>query len=136
MHTVAGGIFGGTAVAMTRWHKVYYSVLERYIRTDRFAGDDQCVMATICVLYPKLVTVVRSPRRMTTPKFMSTHMEPWVYLQKLLLPRHRTLLTGGKGYPSPNSVAGSGPVGFGSREREDGNSTVTAEGGLVGALQP
>lgn len=59
---LAGGIWGGTAGAVLAWHKEYYSTLDRYMEQERFAGNDQAIMATTCMENPSLCCMVSSPK--------------------------------------------------------------------------
>ena len=59
---LAGGIWGGTAGAVLAWHKEYYSTLDRYMEQERFAGNDQAIMATTCMDNPSLCCMVSSPK--------------------------------------------------------------------------
>ena len=59
---LAGGVWGGTARAMLAWHSEYYRVLDRYMKKERFAGNDQAIMATTCMENPSLCCMVSPPR--------------------------------------------------------------------------
>ncbi|XP_023338693.1 uncharacterized protein LOC111709295 [Eurytemora carolleeae] len=46
---IGAGVFGGSADQILKWHKAYYSTLQRYINENRFAGKEQNIMATTCI---------------------------------------------------------------------------------------
>ena len=46
---LAGGAWGGDAESLLSWHHHYYITLDRYMEKQRFAGNDQAIMATTCM---------------------------------------------------------------------------------------
>jgi len=72
---LAGGIWGGGWSEVLAWHSAYYSTMDRYVREERFAGNDQAVMATTCVEQPSLCCMVSAP-----PDFWNSWfwLDPWL----------------------------------------------------------
>lgn len=74
---VGGGIFGGHKNTIQIWNEKYYNMLKLFIDNNRFAGKDQNIMASIYVMYPELVELVKHK-----PYFNNGDL--WFYLQYYL----------------------------------------------------
>ena len=59
---LAGGAWGGHAESLHAWHHHYYTTLDKYMEEQRFAGNDQAIMATTCMNTPSLCCMVNPPK--------------------------------------------------------------------------
>eukprot|EP01083_Nonionella_stella_P096836 272256_1 len=51
---IASDMFGGRHAAINLWYERYYTTLRQHIKAGRFVGNDQDIIATICVENPEL----------------------------------------------------------------------------------
>jgi hypothetical protein len=58
---IGGTIFMGHKNAWYHWIKIFYLMMDKFIKDDTFAGKDQDIMATIVLLYPELVNLIIPP---------------------------------------------------------------------------
>jgi hypothetical protein len=70
---IAGGLWGGTALACKRWKKAYQEMLEQYFSKNIFAGKDQSVMLSTYLADPSLAVIVQP-----------TSQNKWFFQQDLL----------------------------------------------------
>jgi len=68
---MGGGIHSGNILAWNRYNTLWDSSLQRYFKNNRFAGQDQMIMATIAIENPELFELIR-------PKDYGG--DPWFYL--------------------------------------------------------
>jgi hypothetical protein len=73
-----GGIFGGHKNACNLWTSQYYSMLNRFIENNRFAGKDQSIMVATYAMNKDLVEIVKHK-----PYFNGTG-DIWFYMQYFL----------------------------------------------------
>jgi len=74
VNRIGGGTIGGDTASIDRWNQVFYAVLHRYMRSGRFAGKDQSVMATACLESDICLLLDGSP-------FLSFTQPRWFLLQ-------------------------------------------------------
>lgn len=55
---LGGGIHGGTVDVWKTYEKMWDDTLQRYFNSNRFSGQDQCVMGTIYIEHPDLFHLV------------------------------------------------------------------------------
>jgi hypothetical protein len=72
---IVGGLWGGGKEGCISWIHSYYTMLERYFRAGRFAGNDQNVMLSTYLENPNLAIVVN-------PTLY--YIDQWFFLQYLL----------------------------------------------------
>lgn len=77
---IGGTIMVGHRDAWCRWTPAYRAMLDRFVEGQRFAGKDQNVMATLCVLRPDLIALV-------APTFRREDGDPWFHLLGHFAPR-------------------------------------------------
>lgn len=69
---LGGTTFGGHRTILEKYHHIYYRVMDRLIDKGRFVGKDQNIMATVAVMYPHLVHLVR-------PQNYLNNSDRWFY---------------------------------------------------------
>lgn len=77
---------GGTYIipsdSIELWHERFYSLIEKYITVERFAGKDQNILANLLIAYPEHVNVVYSQKGCAC----AGHYNQWFYWQYVLHP--------------------------------------------------
>ena len=76
LNRIGGTMFIGHKDIFEKYIELYYNCMIAYMNQDYFAGKDQSIMATMCVLYPEIFHLV-------TP--VDGEGNPWFYLQRFLL---------------------------------------------------
>jgi len=59
VNRISGTILAAAATTWRTWSETYDSVLESYVKANRFVGKDQNIMATIAITKPTLVSLVK-----------------------------------------------------------------------------
>jgi hypothetical protein len=77
VNRVGGGIIAGNIEMLNEWYELYYKILERFIENDRFIGKDQSIMASLYILYPQIINLVK-------PKKSNFCQDGWFYLEPYL----------------------------------------------------
>jgi hypothetical protein len=71
---VGGTVIVGHKIAWRKWDGVYYDILDRMARAGRFVGKDQNIMASLAVMHPEMIELIKPQ-----PYFGATG-NPWFYL--------------------------------------------------------
>lgn len=82
---IGGGCYGGTVKAWMNFLPQWYDVHEMYITNNEFVGQDQRLLATLCLLHPETVNMIY-PK---TYDFLVADKEivngnPWFYMNQYL----------------------------------------------------
>ncbi|EKX40100.1 hypothetical protein GUITHDRAFT_113838 [Guillardia theta CCMP2712] len=65
----------GPDYSPVRWGRLFYNMVDSYIKRGRFAGKDQNMFATVCLFNPDICHLVSPP---------PTHHDHWMYLKEYL----------------------------------------------------
>lgn len=72
---LVGGLWGGGKKACLVWKQAYHQMLQRYLSSGRYAGNDQMVMLSTLLENPSLAMVVKPTR---------LDVNSWFFLEYLL----------------------------------------------------
>ena len=72
---LVGGLWGGGKKACLSWKQAYHQMLQRYLSSGRYAGNDQMVMLSTLLENPSLAMVVKPTRQ---------DVNVWFFLEYLL----------------------------------------------------
>ena len=73
---ISASIFAGHKDTLIRWHKIYYDMLEHFIRIGRFIGKDQSIMNSVFLVNRDICELVQ---------YKPGRGDIWFYLQYYLL---------------------------------------------------
>ena len=80
LNRIGGGIIAGNSETLNIWFKLYYEILEKFIKNNRFIGKDQSIMATLYILNPEIINLIKAKKTHFCQNNWF-HLEP--YLQGL-----------------------------------------------------
>lgn len=66
---IGGTILAAIAPVWQLWSETYDSILESYVKANKFVGKDQSIMASLVLQYPSRVSLVKPPQNSTTKWF-------------------------------------------------------------------
>jgi hypothetical protein len=75
INRIGAPIFGGGKEILLEWHKKYYSMLEYFIRINRFIGKDQSIMNSVFLMNREICELVQWEQPCN---------DIWFYLQEYL----------------------------------------------------
>ena len=76
VNRMGGTMFIGHKDIFEKYVELYYNCMISYMNNDYFAGSDQNIISTMCILHPEIFEFVRP---------LPEQGNPWFYLQRFLL---------------------------------------------------